>query len=101
MVSNKLGVIFMNSKTIGKDKDKEYYTDKLRQSMLKTTQDLFDYLEIKDVMVFVDLSKDEAIEKLNHLNMKAMEWHAKHWNDNEDMVILVRWIGWDLELNRE
>jgi len=69
--------------------------------LLKTTQDLFNYLEIKDVMVFVDLTKDEAIEKLNHLNMSAMKWHAKHWNDTEDMAILVRWIGWDIELDRE
>jgi hypothetical protein len=30
MVSNKVGVIFINSKTIGREKDKEYYTDKLR-----------------------------------------------------------------------
>jgi hypothetical protein len=41
-VTSQMGVIFMNSKTL----DKEYYTDKLRQSLLKTTQDLFDYLEI-------------------------------------------------------
>ena len=54
-----------------------------------------------DVKVYVDLSKEEAIEKLSHLNIKAMQWHAKHLNDNEDMAILVRWIGWDLELDRD
>ena len=35
--NNSAGVIFLNSNTLGK----EYYTEKLRQSQLKTTQDLF------------------------------------------------------------
>ena len=50
---------------------------------------------------FEDSSKTEIIEVFDNLYKESKNFKEEHSTDTQQLVIIVRWIGWDFELNRK
>ena len=91
-----IGVIFVNSAS----KDLEYKpVHTTIDSEIAYTQLLFKLLRCTEVRLFEDATKAEIIDQFKLLEKESTAFE-RYRQKGEVMSVLVRWIGWSVELSR-
>ena len=61
---------------------------------------MFKALKVDEVRVLKNKTKAEIIEEFDYLKEESKEFNSKNPSDGA-LVIMIRWIGWDIDLERE
>ena len=94
-VAKSIGVIFANTRSCDKIYPNDIYINKL-----ENTKRLFsDVLEVTEVRICEDFSKDEIIEQFNELYQMSVQFENTN-QDAKHLGIIVSWIGWHVDLRR-
>ena len=67
---------------------------------LELTQKMFKQLQIGEVRVLKNKSKDEIIEEFIYLKEESAKFNSEA-KQKGALAIVIRWIGWDIDLERE
>ena len=91
IASESIGIIFRNTRSLNLEYS-NWGVDK--------AQHFFEFLGINNSEVYTDLSKAEIISKFDQLYERSKRFEREHIQ-GQNLVILVRWIGYDFDLSSD
>jgi predicted GTPase len=95
-VEKSIGLVFVNSKA----QDLEFAKGNVEREFKNAVNRMKNFWRVDELIIIRDPTKEE-VEKAFKEAKQSIEEFNNNQSENEVLAVMVRWIGWDIELNRK
>ena len=96
IVEKSIGLVFVNSKAL----ELEYTKGKIEDGLKRAVNRMKNFWRVDELDIIRDPTKEQVEKAFDQAKQSIVEFNNNQ-SEKEVLAVIVRWIGWDIELNRK